>query len=125
MISGFLLIPFLQLLLLPNPPFRPIYYTLVIIDLCKVIFRCFNSLIQMQLCLLVRFGINLQPSLTGCSLILQLIIQGVFGSQPQHAMPRRGSPQTCGGPFHHLRNHCSMVKILCLWHSMATNQTSP
>uniref|UniRef100_A0A0E0D0E6 MIF4G domain-containing protein n=1 Tax=Oryza meridionalis TaxID=40149 RepID=A0A0E0D0E6_9ORYZ len=26
---------FSQLLLLPNPPFRPIYYTLVIIDLCK------------------------------------------------------------------------------------------
>lgn len=26
----------LQILLLPQPPFRPIYYTLVIMDLCKV-----------------------------------------------------------------------------------------
>jgi hypothetical protein len=34
---------FLQLLLLPNPPFKPIYYTLVIIDLCKVFLSCFNT----------------------------------------------------------------------------------
>ncbi|KAF8721056.1 hypothetical protein HU200_023470 [Digitaria exilis] len=36
---------FSQLLLLPNPPFRPIYYTLVIIDLCKALPGAFPSVV--------------------------------------------------------------------------------
>ncbi|VAI05477.1 unnamed protein product [Triticum turgidum subsp. durum] len=36
---------FSQLLLLPNPPFRPIYYTLVIIDLCKALPAAFPSVV--------------------------------------------------------------------------------
>lgn len=32
-----LVLSFFQLLLLPKPPFKQIYYTLVIIDLCKVV----------------------------------------------------------------------------------------
>jgi hypothetical protein len=32
-----LLLWLLQLLMLPQPPFKPAYYTLVIIDLCKVL----------------------------------------------------------------------------------------
>lgn len=36
---------FSQLLLLPQPPFRPIYYTLVIIDLCKALPGAFPAVI--------------------------------------------------------------------------------
>lgn len=36
---------FSQLLLLPNPPFKPIYYTLVIIDLCKALPGAFPSVV--------------------------------------------------------------------------------
>lgn len=36
---------FSQLLLLPNPPFRPIYYTLVIIDLCKALPAAFPAVV--------------------------------------------------------------------------------
>ncbi|KAK3151596.1 hypothetical protein QOZ80_3AG0247890 [Eleusine coracana subsp. coracana] len=36
---------FSQLLLLPNPPFNPIYYTLVIIDLCKALPGAFPSVV--------------------------------------------------------------------------------
>uniref|UniRef100_A0A0D9VTY5 Nuclear cap-binding protein subunit 1 n=1 Tax=Leersia perrieri TaxID=77586 RepID=A0A0D9VTY5_9ORYZ len=36
---------FSQLLLLPSPPFRPIYYTLVIIDLCKALPAAFPSVV--------------------------------------------------------------------------------
>ncbi|KAL6902082.1 hypothetical protein ACP4OV_004958 [Aristida adscensionis] len=34
-----------ELLLLPNPPFKPIYYTLVIIDLCKALPGAFPSVV--------------------------------------------------------------------------------
>ncbi|KAG5578796.1 hypothetical protein H5410_049423 [Solanum commersonii] len=37
--------PTLKLLLLPQPPFRPIYYTLVIIDLCKALPGAFPAVI--------------------------------------------------------------------------------
>ncbi|VFQ97878.1 unnamed protein product [Cuscuta campestris] len=36
---------FSQLLLLPNPPFKPIYYTLVIIDLCKALPGAFPAVV--------------------------------------------------------------------------------
>ncbi|XP_058083390.1 nuclear cap-binding protein subunit 1 [Magnolia sinica] len=36
---------FSQLLLLPQPPFRPIYYTLVIIDLCKALPGAFPAVV--------------------------------------------------------------------------------
>ncbi|KAI4368633.1 hypothetical protein MLD38_017168 [Melastoma candidum] len=36
---------FSQLLLLPNPPLKPIYYTLVIIDLCKALPRAFPAVV--------------------------------------------------------------------------------
>ncbi|XP_042497800.1 nuclear cap-binding protein subunit 1 isoform X1 [Macadamia integrifolia] len=36
---------FSQLLLLPQPPFKPIYYTLVIIDLCKALPGAFPSVV--------------------------------------------------------------------------------
>lgn len=41
----------LQILLLPHPPFKPIYYTLVIMDLCKVCLFSSSTFISMkQLC---------------------------------------------------------------------------
>ncbi|XP_061349949.1 nuclear cap-binding protein subunit 1 [Gastrolobium bilobum] len=36
---------FSQLLMLPNPPFRPVYYTLVIIDLCKALPGAFPAVV--------------------------------------------------------------------------------
>ena len=63
MVNSFLTYILLQLLLLPNPPFKPIYYTLVIIDLCKVDLSDLLDRCCLSVCLLQQnVRLNLQCS---------------------------------------------------------------